>query len=152
MDKIIVTALLIMASVASAVMVFNAIYPAIGQSSDAITSMERRLDERMKSQIDIIYASQSSGTVLAWVKNIGDVRIVASNSADVFFGPQGNFTRIPYGTGTPHWEYVIENDSAWNPRATLRISILGYSPLNPGRYYVKMVLPSGATNDYFFSW
>ena len=102
MDKTIVTALLVMAGVISAVVVFNSIYPAIIQSRDAMTSMERRLDERLKSQIAIIPAAQSGGIVLTWAKNVGAVRVAAVEACDVFFGPEGDFARVPYGVaGTP---------------------------------------------------
>lgn len=152
MDKVIVTALLVMAGVISAVFVFNSIFPLMAQSGDAITSMEGRIDERLKSQIEIIHAVKSGSDVLVWVKNIGSLRVAAVEACDVFFGPEGNFTRIPYGTGIPHWEYGVENDTAWNPTATLKITIVGYSPLTSGRYLVKVILPNGIADDYFFSW
>jgi len=152
LDKIIVTAMLMMAGVISAITFFNSVYPAISQGGDAIKSMEYRVGDRLKSQINIIHAANSNGTVSIWVKNVGDVRVAGMASSDLFFGPEGNFNRIPYGAGAPHWEYVVENDSEWNPRATIRVIIFDYSPLNPGRYYVKMVLPNGIADDDFFSW
>lgn len=152
MDKIIVTAMLMIAGVISSVTLFNAVYPAIAQGNDAMTNMENRVSDRMKSQIGIIHAANVNNTVEVWVKNIGDARIVGVDSSDVFFGPEGNFARIPYGSGSPHWEYVVENASEWSPRATIRIVLYNYSPLNPGRYYVKMVLPNGIAADEFFSW
>ena len=152
MDKTIVTAFLVIAGVLSAIFVYNAIYPAIVQSGDAMTSMERRTDERLKSQIEIIHAAESGSDVRMWVKNVGALRIAAVEACDLFFGPEGNFSRIPFGTGNPHWEYAVENDTEWNPTATLRITIVGYSPLASGRYFAKMVLPNGVSDDFFFSW
>jgi len=152
LDKTIVTALLIIAGVISAVFVFNSIYPAIVQSGDAMTSMERRIDERLKSQIEIIHASRSGGDVLVWVKNIGTLRVGAVESSDVFFGPEGNFIRIPYGSGAPHWEYAVETGTAWDPTATVKITIVDFSPLTAGRYFAKVVLPNGIDDEYFFSW
>ncbi len=157
MDKVIVTALLVIAGVISAVLVFNSVYPAIGQSNDAITNMEGRLNDRLKSQIQIIQAakSDSDNTVLVWVKNIGSLKVAPAESCDVFFGLQGNFVRIAYGlpgTVGRHWEYTIENDTAWNPTRTMRIMIVGYSPLDPGTYYVKVVTPNGVSDEYLFSW
>ncbi len=155
MDKTIVTALLIIAGVVSAVAMFNALYPAIMQSNDAITGMERRADDRMKTQIEIIHATKptTSSDVLVWVKNVGSIRIVGADLSDVFFGPEGNFARIPYGTGTPHWEYTIENASDWTPAATLRINIVGYPTLVAGaRYFIKISLPNGIGAEEYFSW
>jgi hypothetical protein len=156
LDKVIVTALLVIAGVVSAIGVFNAVYPAVGQSSDAITSMQGRVDDRLKTQIEIIYGSkwsdQSGDYVLIWAKNIGSLRIAAPEASDLFFGPEGDFSRIPYGVGMPHWEYALENDSRWNPTRTIKITIVGDSSLSPGRYYAKLVLPNGVSSDYFLSW
>jgi archaellum component FlaG (FlaF/FlaG flagellin family) len=151
-DKIFVTAFLVIAGVISAVFAFNAIYPAIVQSSDAMTSMERRMDERLKSQIEIIHAARSGSDALIWVKNVGSVRLAPPEASDLFFGPQGNFARIPYGTGLTHWEYVVENGDEWNPTATLKITVVNYAFSGPGaRYFVKFVLPNGVDHEYFFS-
>lgn len=152
MDKIIVTALLLVAGVVSAVFVFNALFPVITQSSDAMVSMERRADDQLQTQIQIIHATQTGSTVVVWVKNVGSVRIIGVNSSDLFFGPQGNFARLMYGVGTPSWQYVIENDTDWNPTATIRITITGYSPLTSGRYFLKLVLPNGVSDETYFSW
>lgn len=152
MDKIFVTALLVIAGVISAIFAFNTIYPAIVQSGDAMTSMERRLDERLKSDIQIIHAARSGGDMLIWVKNVGSVRVAAAEASDLFFGPESDFARIPYGAGVPHWEYTVENGTAWNPAATLKITLVNYLFAGPGtRYFVKFVLPNGVSREYFFS-
>ena len=152
MDKIIVTALLLIAGVISAVFVFNSLFPVITQSSDAMVSMERRADDQMQTQVQVVHATKTGNAIVLWVKNVGSVRILGVNSSDLFFGPQGNYARVPYGVGTPSWQYQVENDSDWNPTATVRITISGYSPLDPGRYFVKLVLPNGVSDETFFSW
>jgi hypothetical protein len=152
LDKIIVTALLMTAGVISAIMLFNAVYPAVNQGTDAITNMQYRIGDRMKSQIDILHAAQAGGVVTIWVKNTGDTRIAGVESSDLFFGPDGNFARIPYGAGSPHWEYIVENGAAWLPRATLRVVIYGFSPLSSGRYYIKLTLPNGISGENHTSW
>jgi hypothetical protein len=152
LDKTIVTAFLVIAGVFSAVFVFNSIYPAMVEGSAAINSMQNRLDERIKSQVEIVYATKSGATVLVWAKNIGSLRVASPEASDLFFGPEGNFVRIPYGIGTPHWEYTIENDTDWNPTATMRITIVGFTPLDSGRYFAKVVLPNGIADESVFSW
>lgn len=152
MDKLVVTAFLIIAGVVSAITVFNTMFPAIAQSSDAMVAMERRVDERMKTQIEIIHASKTDNTVTLWVKNVGNVRILAPASSDLFFGPQGNFARIPYQTGSPNWTYTIENDTDWDPTATLRITITYAAPPPAGAYFAKMVLTNGVSHEYLVSW
>ena len=153
MDKTIVTALLIIAGVISAIFVFNAIYPAIQQSGDAMTSMERRIDDRMKTQVQIIHAARSGADAVIWIKNVGTTRIVGLESSDLFFGPEGNYVRLPYGgTASPHWSYLVENDSEWNPSATIKITVSGFLFLPPGtRYFVKIVAPIGISDEFYFS-
>ncbi len=152
MDKIIVTALLLIGGVTSSILMFNSVYPAVNQSNQAMVGMERRIDEQMRSQIEIIHGAKSGNTVLLWVKNVGSTRVAGVNTSDMFFGPEGAFVRIPYGTGTPHWEYAVENASEWTPTATIRITVVGFSPLDPGRYFCKFVLPNGIASEYYFSW
>jgi archaellum component FlaF (FlaF/FlaG flagellin family) len=156
LDKTIITGLLIIAGVITAVLLYNAVYPAVIQSSDALTGRQRRIDERLNSQIEIIHVApwgvSNVKTVYVWVKNIGSSRVEAIEYCDVFFGPEGNFSRIPYSTGDPHWTYQVENDTEWNPTATLKITI-DYTgeTLTSSRYFVKVTLPSGVSDEYYFS-
>jgi hypothetical protein len=150
LDKTIVTTFLVIAGIVSAVLIFNSVYPALVSSSEAMTSMERRMDERLKSQIQIIHATGLGSNTLVWVKNVGALRVSAVEACDVFFGPEGAFARIPYGGPTaPYWTYTVENGSEWNPTTTIKITI--NSTLTPGvRYFVKVVLPNGVSDEYYF--
>ena len=115
MDKVITTTFLIIVSVVCAVLVFNAVYPAVIRSSDAMTSMTIRVDDRLKSQIEIIHATGSGSNAFIWVKNVGSLRIIAIQSCDVFFGPEGNFARILHDDETedlPYWEYEVEGNGS----------------------------------------
>jgi archaellum component FlaG (FlaF/FlaG flagellin family) len=167
MDKAITTALLIVASVVMALMLFNAAYPAIVEGGDAITSMADRTGDRMRSQISVIHATSelnASNTfadtngnnefdVFFWVKNTGATRITAIENMDVFFGPEGNFQRIRHqsatGSGFPYWSYTIEDAADWDPTTTLRITVnLGTTPAQ-GRYFIKVTTSTGAADDTF---
>ena len=153
MDKVITTTLLIIVSVVCAVLVFNAAYPAVIQSSDAMTNMAIRVDDRLKSQIEIIHATANEAKTEAyvWVKNIGSLRIIPVESCDVFFGPEGNFARIPHGSGTPsYWTYGVENDNEWVPTATLKITIIATISADT-RYFVKVISPNGISDEDYFS-
>ena len=168
MDKVIITTFMIVASVVAAVMVFNVVYPAIGQSSDAMLTMKTRLDQRLQSQIQIIHATgeldrngfwqDTNGNgqfdVFVWVKNIGSLRIAAVESVDVFFGPEGNFARIPHqsaaGGSYPFWTSQVENAATWNPAATLKITIVQSSVLSSDRYFLKVISPNGLSDEDFF--
>ncbi len=167
MDKTITTALLIIISMVTALMLFNVAYPAIVEGGAAITSMVGRAEDRMRSQITIIHAGaeldsngwwqDSNGNgqfeVFLWVKNVGDIRITALDSLDIFFGPEGNFARIPHqsvaGGGYPYWTWEVENASEWTPTATLRITVRYNFALSSGRYFAKVTTPAGVHDDYF---
>ncbi len=152
MDKALTTVFMVIASVTCAVLVFNSLYPAVIQSSDAMTNMTLRVDDRLKSQIAIIHATgdATNNKAYVWVKNVGSLRIAAVERCDVFFGPEGNFARIPHGAGDPHWTYEVENDDEWKPTATLKITIHYGSSLS-GRYFVKVSIPNGISDEYYFS-
>ena len=160
MDKVITTALLIIAGVVVTVMLYNVVYPAVIRSGDALTSRQRRIDERLDSQIEIIHATSPSDDPLhayAWVKNIGSSRIAAIERCDVFFGPEGAFSRIPYDDeGSRYWTCEVVNDIDWEPMATLQITITittddSFYPLSEGVYYVKVGLPNGVSDEDYFS-
>jgi len=166
MDKVITTALLIVASMVMAVALFNVAYPAIVQGGDAIAGMVDRADDRIRSQVMIVHATaewhdgapldlNGSGDIEAviWVKNVGDTRIAAIERLDLFFGTEGNFARIPHAsesTTGAYWEASVENAPEWTPTATLRIT-LHNAPLRAGRQFAKVVAPSGVAHEYFWS-
>ena len=167
MDKVITTALLIVISMVMALMLFNVAYPAIIEGGDAIVSMAGRIEDRMKSQIAIIHVSSELDAdgwpqdfnnnglfdVFMWVKNVGTSRITALDNLDIFFGAEGNFARIPYGSsaggGAPYWSWDLENAEEWAPTATLRITIHYGAALSSGRYFAKVTVPSGVWDDYY---
>jgi archaellum component FlaG (FlaF/FlaG flagellin family) len=167
MDKAITTALFIVVSMILVIMLFNAVYPAIQQGSDSIASMAYNVSDRMRHEFSVVHASaelpdgvlwqDSNGNglfdVLTWVKNTGNVTIPAIDRVDVFFGREGNYTRIPYqvdgSTPYPNWTSNVENDTVWVPTATLQIAIHYQVALATGRYYLKVTLPNGMSSDYF---
>lgn len=157
MDKAITTALLIIAGVICIMFVFNSVYPAVNRSSAAMVSMAEKMDERMKSRINIVHAANSADrkTIYLWVKNVGTLRIVNIDETDVFFGPSDNFSRIPYvddaGGSYPQWSYTLENDTEWLTGATLKITITYDSDPGAGTYFAKVVIPIGISDEYFFS-
>ncbi len=155
MDKTIITVFMIVAGVIAAVMVFNAAFPAVVQGNGALVGMGVRVEDRLRSQIAVIHACKSpdyADLALVWVKNIGSSSIRPVESCDVFFGPEGNFQRIPYGHGDPHWEYAVENDTYWKPTSTLKVMVDASYVLSAGeRYFFKMTTPNGVSDEYYFS-
>lgn len=169
MEKTITTAFMVIISIIVSVMVYNAVYPAAVQGSDALRNMRGRMDERIRSQVAIVHVAaeldedgawhDTNGdarfNVFVWSKNVGSSRISAITQTDLFFGPDGNFMRIPHKDAAvgsfPHWEWTVEGEDAWNPSTTLRITIHYAAPLPRGRYFVKIVLPTGISDETFLS-
>jgi len=167
MDKAITSAMLITISMIMVMMLFNVAYPAIIEGGDTITNMAGRSEARMNTQIAIVHAASELGgdgnwydantlgdfEVFAWVKNIGTTRIVAVDRLDVFFGPEGNYVRIPHqseaGGSMPYWTWQVENDTEWKPTATLKIMVHYPAALPSGRYYLKISTPTSVSDDYF---
>ncbi len=167
--------MLTIAGIASLVAVFNAIFPALSRSSGAIVSSSAKLDERLRSDIEIIHAvgelnsggsfADSSPTngvfeIFVWVKNVGDTRITSIENTDVFIGQIGSFSRIPHLVEVqagiyPRWSHIVEgssDDTQLNPTDTLRITIDYDTDIqSQGSYDVKVTVPSGVTDEYFFS-
>ena len=157
MDKVITTALLILAGVICMIFLFNSVYPMLNRSSQAMVSMADTIDDRMKSRVNIVHAANSANrtSVYLWVKNIGTSRIVSIEESDLFFGQEGDFARVPYvddaGESYPRWAYTIENDSEWRTGATLKITISYDSDPGAGTYFAKVVIPNGISDEYYFS-
>jgi hypothetical protein len=169
MDKTIVTAFMEIISVIVSVMVYNTVYPAAVEGSASLRNMRDRMDDRIQSQVTIIQAvgeldknqswQDTNGdgdfNIFIWSKNIGALRISAIEKVDLFFGPEGNFVRIPQSQEAngsyPYWEWKVENGSTWDPTTTLKITIHNNAPLPSGRYYIKLVLPNGLSTEYYFS-
>lgn len=170
MDKVITTALLIVIGMVLAVTLFNGVYPAVMDSSQAIRNMASRAEDRLESQIEIIHMAgelDSSGwwqdvngngyfDVYVWVKNVGTTRIFPVASVDVFFGPEGNYARIAHasqaGATYPRWTAQIENGSEWTPTTTLKLVIAYELPLSAGRYFIKVTAPNGVFDEDFAGW
>lgn len=171
MDKALSTVLMIVAAVVCVVIVLNAVYPAITSSSGSISSASARVNERMRSQIEIIHATgelDSGGSfsdtdsdgnfdVFVWVKNVGSETIDSINYTDVFIaGNQTVWAWIPYTDDAvgayPQWSYNLENGTVWSKATTLKIEInYSSSPLSSGEYDVKVLIPNGVADDYYFS-
>jgi hypothetical protein len=154
MDKIIVTVMLIIGGILASFALFNGIYPAVQRSGSAISSASDAMNNRIETNIKIIQVNDHQTTVDAWLKNTGSAEIDSVENSDIFFGPEGNFSRIPYGDGNsplPYWNYQLEStDSNWMPTDTNEIEIHLASLPSPDTYYLKVVIPDGIFDEMLF--
>ena len=166
--------LLTIAGVIAAIAIMNAIYPAVTRSSSALVSASGTVDERIKTNVEVIHAvgelsatstwvdtnSNSLFDFFAWVKNVGDARVVAIDDTDVFFGQPGDIERVPYtddaGANYPRWSYDFETGNDWNRSVTIKITV-SFDDGCPtcskpvGTYFIKIVTPNGVSNEHYFS-
>ncbi len=150
--------MLTIAAIVAIVAVVNAVLPSVGRTSGALVSASGVVQDRIASQIDIVHATGQDGNPEArvWVKNIGASTVDPLERVDVFFGPDGDFQRIPHGDAgctAPCWESTFENGTqTWEPTSTVRITIHAEANLATGTtYYVKVVTPNGITDSKFFT-
>jgi hypothetical protein len=157
MEKAIATILLTVASIVAIVTVINALMPAISRTNGSIVATSDSVNNRISTDLEIIHVAGTDGSadVEAWAKNTGADRIAPMSRVDVFFGPENAFVRVPYGDpgcAAPCWSYTVENDSEWNPTATVRIDLTSDTNLVQGEtYYIKIVAPNGVTDARFFT-
>jgi hypothetical protein len=146
------------AAVVAIVAVINSVMPALSRANSSMVLTSDVINDRISSQVDIIHATGVDTATQAdtWVKNVGASRIGPIANSDVFFGPENDFDRIPYGGPSctaPCWDYVLEGGATeWEPTATLHIIIyLDYSLTTGTTYFVKVVIPNGISDAKFFS-
>jgi len=155
-ETIIVIATIIAASFATTAIVMN-----LDGLVNTFRVNERNIKDKIQTQITIVFATiNTNDTVKVWIKNTGikEIHEDLIPKSDLFFGPKGNFKRIPYETSTaspPRWNYTIVNDvdgdGNWDPGETIEVTIIWDTALDLGEYYVKFVLYNGVDDDYTFS-
>ena len=132
--------MLTIAGVAAAGAILNAVLPSLSRSSGAVVTSSAKVDDRLKSDIEIVHVVgelDSAGAfqdtnadalfdVFIWVKNVGQTQIDAIDQADVFLGKTGNFPRIAHVSELqagqyPRWSYAIEGGASdWGRRTPSR--------------------------------
>ena len=157
MEKAIATVMLTVAGIVAIIAVLNALMPAIYRTSGSLVASADSVDARISTSMEIIHAVGGDGSAIVdtWAKNVGTIAIVPLERVDVFFGSGDDFYRIPYGGAgcvAPCWAYTLENDTSWNPTATLRVTLtLDYDLAAGTTYYIKIVAPNGISDARFFT-
>ena len=128
MDKTIATALFIIASVVATAALINVIMPATGKSSSALISANSAAAERIKTDIEIVFASgdTTNGEIVMWVKNVGTQIIRPIKDSDIFLTTPTSVARVPHtgsASANPRWDYIIENGTDWSQAVTLKVTL-----------------------------
>ena len=155
MDKVIVTALLIIGSVTAAVMVITTVGPSITEGSQSVIESNREAAIRLKTNIEVIaVASNTAGTQIdVWVKNVGVSPIYAIEKSDVFVVTPGTrYDSMTYAvSGDNTWSHDLVGLN-WNRGDTLHIAIElpAGNPMTAGDHVVKISTPNGVLAEKVF--
>ena len=128
MDKTITTALLVIAGIVATLALINAVLPAAGKSSSALLVANSDASDRIKTDIEIVFAMGSTGDseIIFWAKNVGSKAIKVIDDSDVFLTTPTTVTRVPYtgsASADPRWDYTIENGTQWSKSVTIKVAL-----------------------------
>ena len=85
MDKVIVTALLVIAGVTAAGLVMTTLTPIVGSSSQSVVESQKDLSRRIQTDFEIMAVHADSDVLVrAWIKNVGGENISFIEQSDVF--------------------------------------------------------------------
>ena len=153
MSQTITTAMLVIASLIAALALINAVLPATGQSASALATANGEAARRIKTDIDVIYATgNTSGTITIWVKNVGTQVIRAVQSSDIIIIKPNGVSRLPYvsGCSSECWDYTLEDSAtAWTTAVTVKFTVT--TSVAAVSYSVSVAAPNGVTAAKDFS-
>ena len=157
MDKVIVTALLIIASVAAATLVLTTILPSVSRGSQSVLESQQESAARLRTSIKVIAATTNvtGSAVDTWVKNVGLDPITLMKKVDVFvITPGTRFDAMTYSTTGGDNTWVEDPLGArWNRGDTLHIKVIlpAADPLAIGDHVIRVSPPNGVSADKIFS-
>ena len=148
--EVIVSALLVITAVVAVSIFATTMIPTIGKIANTYSSLTTNLNEKISTDIEIIFIKADSSGVTFWVKNVGLYKIPKSllNFSDVFI--ISNNTMHHYTLS--NLNYVIEsgdNDEYWEYGETLRVEV--DMTLDKGNYILVFVLYNGIKDTETFS-
>lgn len=161
MDRVIVTGLLIIAGVITAVILLGVLSTSVEETAGTIKTTVKQADAQTKSGITILQVlTDGNGTQLdIWVKNTGSTQIQPLENVDVFLmdieGSWGDYiTYLPRGPigGQNTWRVLSNVGLKWNPGDTfqLRVSLPVNPVLNDTGYNISITTPDLYTAKYRF--
>jgi len=151
---------LLTASVIIVTIVSAALFNNIIMLRDTQNIVTKNIEEKMSVNVEIIYAYGLDGEnkVYIWIKNIGTNSIPNElvSKGDLYFGPSGNSTWIPYDsstTSTWYYKFVndVDGDNKWDYGETIEIIVTLNYTLSKGDYYIRYVTYTGGYTEYSFS-
>jgi flagellar protein FlaG len=162
-DETISTAILAVATIIAAIVLVNAIYPALYGAAGSILSMNDMAADRMMTDIKVLTEWYPGGSpadlgLVAWVKNTGSTTITGAemNSTDVFlYTGGGTSVRVPSSGAGNNWSYSIlggDGDASWDPGETIQVTVHYVDGVSPGTLRFRMALHNGVYDEDAFAY
>ena len=149
--EVIVTAILLIASIVAVVVFVDAIIPSVYDLSSSYSSLADNMGDQFKTAIDIVFihpdTTETAGnSVSVWIKNVGSTNIPLSKLrySDMFLLSSSGCLNPGFESNTtPLWDYTVVNGKGgdtWNQGETIKATI----------NFGSTALPSNTTQVTFF--
>jgi flagellar protein FlaG len=144
--EVIVTAILLIASVIAVVAFVDAIIPSVYDLSNSYGSLADNMGDQFKTAIDIVFIyPHSTHSVSIWIKNVGSTNIPLSKMryCDIFVLSPSNYWNPVFGpSNSSSWNYTVANGEAgdtWKCGETINATV-----------YLDPSLPTSNTTQITF--
>jgi archaeal flagellar protein FlaG len=153
--EVIVTAILIIASVVAVVAFVNAIIPSVYDLSHSYSSLANNMGDQFRTSVDIVFVYPEDNNVSVWIKNIGSENIPFEKLkyCDFFILSSSKIWNPTFESGSPSWNYTLVNgdgDNTWNSGETIKTSIY-FDSLPSNSYQITFFLYNGVSASDEFS-
>jgi len=162
MDKVIVSGLLLISSLAAAVMTISIITPALGSDRDSITKSNRVATNLVSTGIEGLSAvveDRNGAVISAWFKNVGSADIKPVSAMDLFLLSGNRFSGAYLEFCSPPcardgWSVLQPATSAvWARGETIHIQlVLNMNPMTIGAHIISLTTPNGVSGEIHFEY
>lgn len=141
--------ILLIASVVLILALAGPVYAGITYAGSAISSASISGSQKLLTDIQIDYASNTTSTqLLVFVQNVGNAPVQNIQSSTMYFGLENQELPIGFGGPSPNWNSTT---TILNPGQTMQVNITLSQNLLSGDFYsVMYVTPNGVTASYTF--
>ena len=160
MDKVIVTALLIIAGVAAAGLVVSTLTPIVGSSSRSIVESQKSVAARIATDVKVLTVHpEDSRNLKVLVKNIGTQNIELLSQSDVYLSDTNGskFVYLVHGAGVQDDEWTVEGDDNMivgkGKTISITVKLSTANALVSGHTYLfRFSTPNGVASEYRFTY
>jgi len=155
-QSIVSEGIVLVAVVIAAATISQVFLASIGGLQQGSIGMSEKLSDKMKTEIAILMAVNTSDTTAkVWIKNIGTTIMPAAviKEGDVLFGEYGNFSYQTYSESGAGWNFSIlgGSDNNWQSSETIEITITSLSAFTQGDYFFSFTTHNGINDDIIFT-